>query len=51
MGPGPRIEPESRDPQSRRITTILPRHLKLMNILIEVREQGFEPWEAYANRS
>ena len=28
MGPGPRIEPESRDPQSRRITTILPRHLK-----------------------
>ena len=26
MGPGPRIEPESRDPQSRRITTILPRH-------------------------
>ena len=32
MGPGPRFEPESRDPQSRRITTYpTPAHLIKLN--------------------
>ena len=32
MGPGPRFEPESRDPQSRRITTYPTPAYELMNV-------------------
>ncbi len=32
MGPGPRFEPESRDPQSRRITTYPTPAYELMNL-------------------
>ncbi len=53
MGPGPRFEPESRDPQSRRITTY-PTPALVCNIKVKcdlkhpeddlMRGQGFEPW-------
>ena len=46
MGPGPRFEPESRDPQSRRMTAY-PTPAFMINYikkLLKVREQGFEPW-------
>jgi hypothetical protein len=41
MGPGPRFEPESRDPQSRRITTY---PTPAYEISILMQGQGFEPW-------
>lgn len=40
MGPGPRFEPESRDPQSRRIT-----NYPTPAFCYEwMQGQGFEPW-------
>ena len=49
MGPGPRFEPESRDPQSRRITTYpTPAYEIWVNWM---QGKGFEPSKAYANRS
>ena len=48
MGPEPRFEPESRDPQSRRMTAYpTPASIKYNQLLkknVKVREQGFEPW-------
>ena len=44
MGPGPRFEPESRDPQSRRMTTYPTPALKVDKKIVKMREQGFEPW-------
>ena len=46
MGPEPRFEPESRDPQSRRMTaypTPAFIHTNKKNN-VKMREQGFEPW-------
>ena len=43
MGPGPRFEPESWDPQSQRITTY-PTPANELNNGGLMREQGFEPW-------
>ena len=45
MGPGPRFEPESRDPQSRRMTAYPTPAEKYKQIkIVKMREQGFEPW-------
>ena len=44
MGPGPRFEPESRDPQSRRITTYPTPAYEIWVNLCRVQGQGFEPW-------
>ena len=47
MGPGPRFEPESQDPQSRRMTaypTPADKYHKDKNKKKIMREQGFEPW-------
>ena len=45
MGPEPRFEPESRDPQSRRMTTYPTPAEKILNKKnAKMREQGFEPW-------
>ena len=45
--PGPRFEPESRDPQSRRITTYPTPAYEFILIMINytmMQGQGFEPW-------
>ena len=54
MGPGPRFEPESRDPQSRRITTYptpankclfyVNENMSDLMMVVQMRGQGFEPW-------
>ena len=48
MGPGPRFEPESQDPQSRRMTAYPTPAFKIPIIgnkkTKDMREQGFEPW-------
>ena len=45
MGPEPRFEPESRDPQSRRMTTYPTPAENIKNKkYVKMREQGFEPW-------
>ena len=44
MGPGPRFEPESRDPQSRRITTYPTPAYELMNAIVcECRGRDSNP--------
>ena len=53
MGPEPRFEPESRDPQSRRMTAYpTPAFMKItIKKIVKMREQGFEPWKTCVNRS
>lgn len=51
MGPGPRFEPESQDPQSRRMTAYPTPADKISKKIMLMREQGFEPWKTCVNRS